>query len=215
MKKMGTKIYISGPMSGYEGYNKRAFAEAHRYLVKSGIAQDIQIINPHDLHVTTDGVREDYMRIDLQALIDDCCAIYMLKGWQQSYGALCEYIVAKELGYALYFEGEWKDDPVIYPPDMGAPSPSVCAEAEGIVHGARQEAYNHPLDNFTQISEMLNALWKDKLAKPLDAHDIAPMMIVTKLSRHSHARKRDNLVDIAGYAETDNLVSLEKERRGI
>lgn len=218
MKKMGNKMYISGPMSGYENYNKEAFSKAAKYLVDVGVVEKHEVVNPHDLHTSTDGDREDYMRIDLQTLIDDCCAIYMLEGWQASWGAVCEYVVARELNYRVYFQNksDEKLDCVSYPPAMTyGPPVSICAEAENLVYGARQNAYNHPLDNFTQIADMLNALWKDRLLIPLDAHDIAPMMIVTKLSRHSHARKRDNLVDIAGYAETDNLVSLEKERRGI
>ena len=91
--------------------------------------------------------------------------------------------------------------------------PSALSDALGLVYGARQDAYAHPLDNFTQIADMLNPLWKSKLRVPLTAHDVAPMMIITKLSRHSHSWKYDNLVDIAGYAETDLRVALEQERR--
>ena len=50
------------------------------------------------------------MRDDISALMK-CDAIYMLNDWGQSRGARIEYVIAKELGLEIIYEGEfnqWK-----------------------------------------------------------------------------------------------------------
>ena len=47
----------------------------------------------------------------------------------------------------------------------------------------------------------------------MTAEDVAIAMILAKVSRESHAPKRDNAVDIAGYAETLQMVRDERQRR--
>ena len=39
------------------------------------------------------------------AVVLDCDAIYLLKGWEHSRGANAEFAVAKALGMTFYYEG--------------------------------------------------------------------------------------------------------------
>lgn len=100
------KIYIAGPMSGYEEHNKDSFLKAERLLIKKGY----EVISPR---LISEEVREkvespgfeDYMRRDLEQLIK-CDIIYLLEGWGKSKGAWLEYQVAKGLGMSIMFEGD-------------------------------------------------------------------------------------------------------------
>ncbi|MBE5852887.1 MAG: DUF4406 domain-containing protein [Lachnospiraceae bacterium] len=93
MRKKNSKfkgIYISGPMSGVPAWEKvDSFMRAEMHLKE--MFPDTRIINP--IHLNGFGKNltyEEYMEIDLM-LIDNCDAIYMLKGWQQSLGCNREY----------------------------------------------------------------------------------------------------------------------------
>lgn len=81
---------------------------------------------------------------------------------------------------------------------------SVAIEAHHIVHGDRQADYGHPREDFTRQAILWTGLLQHKLAdgEYLEAEDIARCMIATKLARDVHSPKRDNRVDMAGYAIT-------------
>jgi len=72
----------------------------------------------------------------------------------------------------------------------------ILDEAKNVVYD-RQVSYGTPEDNFTQIAE----LWSAYLGTPIRPEDVGAMMILLKLARERHQHKRDNLVDVAGYAE--------------
>jgi hypothetical protein len=65
--------------------------------------------------------------------------------------------------------------------------------------GVRGDQYGTPIDDFTRIAQMWNALRPEgSLYEP---HDVAMYMICLKLSRLTHsANLYDNWLDIAGYA---------------
>lgn len=86
---------------------------------------------------------------------------------------------------------------------------SVLTEAEGLVHGDRNVSYGHPMDDFTRTAKMWSALFGIEFT----AEQVGLAMICVKLSRERHAPKRDNLVDIAGYAETVEWTKDERYRR--
>lgn len=90
---------------------------------------------------------------------------------------------------------------------------SVLTEAEGLVHGARNAAYGHPLDDFSRTAGMVSAMLGHKLTEPLTAEEVGMFMCCVKLSRQVNAPKRDNLVDLAGYAETVQWCLDEREAR--
>lgn len=70
-------------------------------------------------------------------------------------------------------------------------------EAKAIVCGDRDQQYGKPEDSFCVIAK----LWSDYIMRYLDERDVAMMMILLKVVREATGQsKRDNLVDIAGYA---------------
>lgn len=86
---------------------------------------------------------------------------------------------------------------------------SVLVEAERLVHGDRQASYGHPIDDFTRTAKM----WSAILGFPISPEQVGLCMCAVKISRQCNKPKRDNLVDLAGYAETVHMVIEEKERR--
>lgn len=73
---------------------------------------------------------------------------------------------------------------------------SILLEAERIVGGDRQADYgdsNANLDRIAQFATLLGV--------PIDGAGVAKVLMSVKLARHQHRAKRDNLVDLAGYAE--------------
>lgn len=84
---------------------------------------------------------------------------------------------------------------------------TICQEADRIVATDRQQDYGHPFDNFTQTGK----LWAAILGlDEITPEQVGLMMVAAKISRQCHSPKRDNLVDMAGYAKTLDLVA---ERR--
>lgn len=73
----------------------------------------------------------------------------------------------------------------------------ILTEAAAIVTQDRATDYGTPENNFGKIAE----LWSAYLEIPVQAHDVASMMILLKLARvTSSPKKMDHWVDIAGYA---------------
>lgn len=79
---------------------------------------------------------------------------------------------------------------------------SILMEAQGLVHGDRQRDYGHPADDFARTAALASIV----LGKSLTASDVAAFLVCVKLSRQVNRPKRDNLVDLAGYAETWQMV---------
>ncbi|MFN1150221.1 DUF4406 domain-containing protein [Serratia liquefaciens] len=84
------KIYIAGPMSGIEKFNRPAFHfEALRLS-----AEGHTILNPATL---PDGLSErEYMDIGC-AMLRCADGIFLLSGWQSSKGARAEHALAEKL----------------------------------------------------------------------------------------------------------------------
>lgn len=84
------------------------------------------------------------------------------------------------------------------------PQETILQEAERLVSGPRQASYGPPVIDFTRTGRIWGAM--------LGLDDIPPrtvalLMVAAKLSREMNAPGRDNLVDIAGYARTAELVT--------
>lgn len=80
--------------------------------------------------------------------------------------------------------------------------PSILAEAESLVNGKRQRDYAPPRENLGRIASMWSAL----LGHEVIPEDVARCMIAVKLARDCATAKRDNAVDIAGYAQVLDMV---------
>jgi hypothetical protein len=77
---------------------------------------------------------------------------------------------------------------------------SILEEAGQIIDN-RQRDYGEPADNLRRIAEIWSVQLGRKLCAEITPRDVAMMMIGLKLAREVNTPKRDNCVDIAGYAE--------------
>jgi hypothetical protein len=82
---------------------------------------------------------------------------------------------------------------------------SILSEAADIVGNSRQDDYGDPTEDFNRISTIWSTLLENKLQTELTPGDVAVMMIALKLSRAAFKHKRDNWVDIAGYAQCGDM----------
>lgn len=95
------KIYISGPITNDKDYLEK-FAKAETELRLQGV----EVVNPAEILFTMpkSTTHSQYMIVSL-ALLSQCDAVYMLKGWQKSKGANIEFEYAYEHGITIAFEG--------------------------------------------------------------------------------------------------------------
>lgn len=89
-------------------------------------------------------------------------------------------------------------------------SNSILIEAARLVDGDRQADYGHPADDFKRIATIWSALLENKLNVDLTSSEVGAMMIALKLSRTAFKNKRDNWIDIAGYAHCADLCTTYK-----
>lgn len=96
-EKLSKTVYIAGKISGDAGY-KEKFAAAEAKLLERGW----RVLNPAKL---PDLAYEMYYPINC-AMIDGADAIYMLRDWQESPGAVKEFLYSGERGIEILFERE-------------------------------------------------------------------------------------------------------------
>ena len=73
---------------------------------------------------------------------------------------------------------------------------SILEDAQIRVYKQNEDVYGHPKINFERTA----ALWNAYLGTSLTAEEVGFCMILFKIARDMNRHKRDNLVDIAGYA---------------
>ena len=78
------KIFISGPMTGLDGYNRESFHAAADHL--RALGYDVR--NPADLAIDWQDY-SDYMEVAL-VMLRQCEGVIYLPGWHASKGALIE-----------------------------------------------------------------------------------------------------------------------------
>lgn len=101
------RVFISGPMTGYAGFNRAAFNNAERTLKSQGHV----VLNPA---VLTDGLTQaQYMDICL-AMVRCADAIFMLPGWEASAGARAEHALAEKLGHRILDQTWYEHIPAVY-----------------------------------------------------------------------------------------------------
>lgn len=77
---------------------------------------------------------------------------------------------------------------------------NILQEAEEIIYGDREQTYGRPDKNLNCIATMWTAYLQSTERDYITAQDVCNMMILLKTARAANAFKRDNLVDICGYA---------------
>ena len=87
---------------------------------------------------------------------------------------------------------------------------SILAEAEVIVNGVRATDYGSASDSFSKIAQ-ITSLMLDADEKEVLLHDgeltdtiVCKVLMAVKITRQANRHKRDNLVDLCGYAELLN-----------
>lgn len=94
------KIYISGAITGTDDYMDR-FAKAEKELKSQGyMVYNPALVNSCMPEGTS---HEEYMRVAF-LLLDMADTIYMMKGWERSFGANREYGYALAADKAIWFE---------------------------------------------------------------------------------------------------------------
>lgn len=81
---------------------------------------------------------------------------------------------------------------------MNEKKPNVLKEANTIIYGEREASYGTVTDNFTRIAKG----WEQILNTPVTPQQVGLCMAWLKIARECNGHKRDNLVDLAGYAGT-------------
>lgn len=90
-------VFISGPMTGKPDCNRDEFNVEAAALERAGFA----VLNPATL---PEGLEHhQYMAITL-AMLDQADVIFLLEGWDNSKGAMLEYVRARTLGLMFLYQ---------------------------------------------------------------------------------------------------------------
>ncbi len=94
-------------------------------------------------------------------------------------------------------------------------SETVLEEAIRLTSGERNKDYGHPLDDYLCTAAIIHALIQHKLkpGEEITYQDAIRFMCAVKLSRDCRNPKRDNMVDLAGYAHCRQWAEEEEKRR--
>lgn len=186
------RVYVSGKIAGLpEQEWKGLFSKAANKLRYEGYS----VINPAENPPRENW--EEYMKYDIEGLVH-CDYIAVLPNWKDSRGARIEVKLARELKIPVV---EW---------DTFKPvedHPNILEEANHLVNGPRQASYGHPFDDYKCVADMFTAFLRKKYGynfenlKQLEPADMIVSMQMVKISREANSSKRDNMVDLAGYAE--------------
>lgn len=197
------RVYIAGPMTGLPDWNFPAFDAAAAAWREAGW----EVINPADaFDRETNRPYVEYVEKDIDDL-KTCDAIAVLPGWDGSNarGSVWEKVVSQRVFRIPVYDAL---APVAIEHVAPKKQESALQEAQRLVHGDRGTAYGHPIDDYTRTGRMWGAI----LGLPdIDPRICCLMMAAVKISREVNAPKRDNRVDLAGYAECAQMVA---ERQG-
>ena len=98
----GRKVYISGAISDNTDTAQEEFDLAETSLIHHG-ARPISPMDV-DLHIENSKYT-DFMKVDIRLLVD-CHFILMLDGWEDSFGACVELLVAIVCGIEVLTQGD-------------------------------------------------------------------------------------------------------------
>ena len=85
------------------------------------------------------------------------------------------------------------------------PVENVLEEANRLIYGDRVNDYAHPMIDFTALGRHWGAILTREFKHHVDDIDpriVGLMLVAVKVNREAGKHKRDNIVDMAGYAGT-------------
>lgn len=86
-------------------------------------------------------------------------------------------------------------------------SQDILEEAAEILNGDRREAYGSVRQSFHNLAKM----WSLILGFDVTPSKVCMCMIGLKMTRELNAHKRDNLVDLAGYAKLLSMLEGDED----
>lgn len=185
------KVYLAGPMRGHEDYNYPAFHKAAAQLREFGY----EVLNPAEFFDGDQSLGVDeYLRYDIEQVLT-VDGMYVLPGWQESAGARLEVAVARAIEIPVY---EYPTGHLVKVVDL-----PIELEAATHVYGERQASYGHPATDFERTGRIWGAILGIDDVPP---HLVALCMAGLKISREVNEPKRDNMVDLIGYAICEKRV---------
>ena len=191
-------IYIAGPMRGYPEYNFQAFHDADKDLTAKGW----KVINPAQIDIDegfdpktpqdklSKKDLEDFIVRDIH-LVLSADAMAVLPDWEKSRGVAVGFAIANYIDMLVY----------VYPEMVLFGTEDILIEALRLTTGARQATYGPPDQDFRRTAKM----WSAIKGVEFEPREVAMFMIALKLSRETYQKKRDNAVDIAGYARSMDI----------
>ena len=101
--------YISGPMTGYANYNRAAFEEAEKLLLKKlrEVINPLKLKDPKGLTGDPEYDWTLYLARDLAIISKKAAFLVMLPGWKNSRGARMEKLFADNLGIPVFELNQW------------------------------------------------------------------------------------------------------------
>ena len=92
---------------------------------------------------------------------------------------------------------------------------TILEEACRVTSEDRNQDYGPPLDDYMRTAALWTALLSHKLkpGETIEWDDAIRCMCAMKLSRDVNRRNRDNMVDLAGYAQCRQLADDEEVMR--
>jgi hypothetical protein len=103
-EKLKLKVYVSGKISGLpESEAMDNFIKGKAQLKELFNLRVGEIVTPFDLPHLHDQKWDSYMREDIIELMS-CDAIFMLKDWRSSKGAILEHDIAQRLDFIIIYQ---------------------------------------------------------------------------------------------------------------
>lgn len=117
-----------------------------------------------------------------------------------AWDARAEYDVCTVCGIRRIPQGTVLDGLAATQPS--GPEVDLLTEAISIITGSRAENYGKAENSFGMIADLWTTYLDNRTGDRdmITGHDVAMMMCLLKIARQTYAPKRDNLVDLAGYA---------------
>lgn len=100
IKFANRRVYISGPISGYDILERRNTFKAKETQLE---LMGYEPVNPMENGLPADATTNEHMKRDIEMLLT-CDCIYLMRKWTHSKGCQVEFEVATAIGLKVMFE---------------------------------------------------------------------------------------------------------------